>query len=48
MQTTKLLIDFLFYLNKQKLINNHDFEYEHQAKKFLAKQKKDLRLKKPF
>jgi hypothetical protein len=32
-----LLMSFLFYLNEKKLINNHDFDYEKEARKFLKK-----------
>lgn len=35
-----LLIDFLFHLNSKGLINNHDFEYEKEAKKYLKSIKK--------
>jgi len=31
------LINFLFYLNDKELINNHDFDYEKEAKKYLKK-----------
>ncbi len=31
----RTLIEFLLYLNEKGLINNHDFDYEKQAKKFL-------------
>lgn len=30
-----LLLNFLFYLNDKGLINNHDFEYEKEIKKYL-------------
>ena len=33
----ELLIDFLLYLNNKGLINNHDFEYEKEAKLFKTK-----------
>lgn len=29
------LVDFLLHLNDKKLINNHDFDYEKEAKKYL-------------
>lgn len=31
------LVDFLLYLNDKGLINNHDFDYEKEAKKFNKK-----------
>jgi hypothetical protein len=31
----ELLIGFLLYLNQKKLINNHDFDYEAEAKKYI-------------
>lgn len=31
------LVNFLFYLNDKELINNHDFDYEKEAKKYLKK-----------
>lgn len=31
------LINFLIYLNDKKLINNYDFDYEKEAKKYLKK-----------
>ena len=31
------LVNFLLYLNDKKLINNHDFDYEKEAKKYLKK-----------
>lgn len=31
------LVDFLLYLNDKELINNHDFDYEKEAKRFLKK-----------
>lgn len=31
------LIDFLLYLNDKGLINNHDFDYEKEAKKYIKK-----------
>jgi len=34
-----ILIEFQIYLNDQKLINNHDWDFEKEAKKFI-KQKK--------
>ena len=33
------LIDFLLYLNDKKLINNYDFDYEKEAKKYFKKKK---------
>ena len=33
----ELLSDFLFSLNKKGLINNHDFDYEKEVKKFIEK-----------
>ena len=33
----ELLLEFLFYLHDKDLINNHDFDYEKEAKKFLKK-----------
>lgn len=33
------LVNFLLYLNDKKLINNHDFDYEKEAKKYLTKSK---------
>lgn len=32
-----LLLEFLLYLNEKKLIDNHSFDYEKEAKKFLKK-----------
>mgnify|MGYP000467552425 CR=1 FL=1 len=29
------LVNFLLHLNDKKLINNHDFDYEKEAKKYL-------------
>lgn len=29
------LVNFLLYLNEKDLINNHDFDYEKEAKKYL-------------
>jgi hypothetical protein len=34
------LVDFLLYLNEKGLINNHDFDYEKESKKYLKKIKK--------
>ena len=34
-----ILIEFQIYLNEQKLINNHDWDFEKEARKFI-KQKK--------
>ena len=31
------LVNFLIYLNDKELINNHDFDYEKEAKKYLKK-----------
>jgi hypothetical protein len=31
------LVNFLLYLNDKELINNHDFDYEKEAKKYLKK-----------
>jgi hypothetical protein len=31
------LIDFLIHLNNKGLINNHDFDYEKEAKKYIKK-----------
>ena len=31
------LVDFLLHLNDKELINNHDFDYEKEAKKYLKK-----------
>ena len=36
-QRSELLIDFLIHLNNKKLINNHDFDYEKEAKKYAKK-----------
>lgn len=30
-------VDFLIYLNNKKLINNHDFDYEKEAKNYIKK-----------
>ncbi len=30
-----ILLDFLLHLNNKQLINNHDFDYEKEIKKFL-------------
>ena len=30
-----ILIEFQIYLNDQKLINNHDWDFEKEAKKFI-------------
>ena len=30
-----ILIEFQIYLNGQKLINNHDWDFEKEAKKFI-------------
>ena len=35
-----LLINFLFYLSEKGLINNYDFDYEKQTKKYLKSLKK--------
>lgn len=32
-----LLLEFMLYLHDKDLINNHDFDYEKEAKKFLKK-----------
>lgn len=40
----KLLVGFLFYLNEKDLINNHDFDYQKQTKKYI----KSLKIKKPI
>lgn len=31
------LVNFLLHLNSKELINNHDFDYEKEAKKYLKK-----------
>ena len=31
------LVNFLLHLNKEELINNYDFDYEKEAKKYLNK-----------
>lgn len=31
------LINFLLYLNEKALLNNHDFDYEKEAKKYLKR-----------
>lgn len=31
------LVNFLLYLNDKELINNYDFDYEKEAKKYLKK-----------
>lgn len=31
----EMLLDFLFFLNNKELINNHDFDYEKQVKKYM-------------
>lgn len=31
------LVNFLLHLNDKKLINNHDFDFEKEAKKYLKK-----------
>lgn len=31
------LVNFLLHLNGKELINNHDFDYEKEAKKYLKK-----------
>lgn len=31
------LVNFLLHLNDKNLINNHDFDYEKEAKKYLKK-----------
>ena len=31
------LVKFLLHLNDKNLINNHDFDYEKEAKKYLKK-----------
>jgi hypothetical protein len=36
-QRSELLIDFLIHLNDKGLINNHDFDYEKEAKKYYKK-----------
>ena len=36
-QRSELLIDFLLHLNNKGLINNHDFDYEKEAKKYAKK-----------
>jgi hypothetical protein len=36
-QRSELLIDFLIHLNNKGLINNHDFDYEKEAKKYSKK-----------
>lgn len=33
----KILIDFLIFLNKKGYINDFDFDYEKQIKKFIKK-----------
>lgn len=35
-----LLINFLFYLNEKGLIDNYNFDYEKQTKKYLKSLKK--------
>jgi len=30
-----ILIEFQIYLNEKKLINNHDWDFEKEAKKFI-------------
>ena len=30
-----ILLDFLLHLNNKQLINNHDFDYEKEVKKFI-------------
>lgn len=34
------LVSFLLYLNQKGLINNYDFDYEKESKKYLKKIKK--------
>lgn len=36
-QRSELLLDFLIHLNNKGLINNHDFDYEKEAKKYVKK-----------
>ena len=36
-QRSELLIDFLLHLNNKGLINNHDFDYQKEAKKYAKK-----------
>lgn len=35
LELKEILLDFLLHLNNKKLINNHDFDYEKEIKKFL-------------
>lgn len=37
---TELLTSFLVYLNEKGLINNHDFDFEKEAKKYISINKK--------
>ncbi len=39
---SKQLVDFLVYLNDCGLINNHDFDYEKEAKKYIKKLSKAM------
>ena len=34
------LINFLLHLHEKELINNHDFDYEKEARKYLKKKLK--------
>lgn len=34
---SEMLVNFLLHLNDKELINNHDFDYEKEAKKYLKK-----------
>ena len=36
-EQSEQLVDFLLHLNDKELINNHDFDYEKEAKKYLKK-----------
>jgi len=35
-----ILAEFLLYLNNKGLINNYDFDYQKQAKKYIKAKKK--------
>lgn len=39
MRDIDFLIDFLIYLNEKGLINNYDFDYEKEAKKYIKNTK---------
>lgn len=45
MKKKETLVNFLLHLNDKGLINNHDFDYEKEVKKYLKKLKQNENIK---